>query len=329
MVSKATLSIILGVSVLGRLGGGSVAAPSSAESFALRPSPFALARFEYSQIHMGIRVNLTLYARSEEAAERAARAGFGEFARLEQIMSDYRPDSELMRFCAKAGQGPQPIGKDLFRVLWHAQDVARLSSGAFDVTCSPVVRLWRQARKDGKMPPAEALQSALKLVGWKKLKLDRRAQTAELTVPGMLLDLGGVAKGDACDFALAAIKKAGIRSAMVECGGDITLGAAPPGSWGWPIKILGSSEQVQHLSNVAISTSGDAYQFVEIDGKRYSHICDPRTGLGLSNRLQATVIANRGLRSDPLTKVICVLGPGVGRRLACREGAAAVFIVTP
>lgn len=290
------------------------------------PSTTAVTRYEYSELHMGVRVRIALYARDEAHARRAARAAFDRFAQLERQMSDYRPDSDLMILCARAGQGPMRLPEDLFRVLEIGQEIARRSNGAFDVTCGAVVQLWRKARRERVLPSRQDLRRALGLTGWRWLRLDSRNRTAEVKRFGMRLDLGGIAKGYACDQALAVLARHEIRSALVEAGGDIAVAAPPPGRKGWAIQAPGGdSRQPLLLAHQAISTSGDLEQFVEIDGVRYSHIVDPRTGLGLTNRLLVSVIGPRGALTDPLATAICVLGEQEGKRLAKGYGAKALI----
>ena len=167
---------------------------------------------------MGVPVRLTVYAPSEATARTACRAAFDRFAALEDVMSDYRPTSELMRLCANAGQGPQPVSDDLWRVLERAQRLARLSDGAFDVTVGPLVRLWRVARKTARLPDAPALAEAKARVGWRKVRLDPEKRTVALETPGMQLDLGGIAKGFACAEAQKALRAHGVDRALVEAG---------------------------------------------------------------------------------------------------------------
>jgi thiamine biosynthesis lipoprotein len=232
-------------------------------------------------------------------------------------MSDYLSTSELMRLCAKAGGNPVKVSGSLFFVLSRAQEVSRHSDGAFDVTVGPVVRLWRRARKTQRLPDAEKLKAALALVGYKNVVLDQKAQTVKLLKPGMKLDLGGIAKGYAADEALKVLAKHGLKQALVAAGGDIAVSDAPPGKPGWTIEIAPIEAKKEGprklvLANAAVSTSGDAEQFVEIGGKRYSHIVDPKTGLGLVGRMSATVVAPNGITADSLTKVVAVLGPKRG-----------------
>lgn len=263
---------------------------------------------------MGVPVRLTVYAGSEAQARAACRAAFDRFAALEQVMSDYRPTSELMRLCAKAGRGAQPVSADLWRVLERSHTLARRSDGAFDVTVGPLVRLWRAARRSGRLPDPAALREARSRVGWRRVRLaDPVARTVALETPGMQLDLGGIAKGFACDEAQAALKANGVTRALVEAGGDIVVSGAPPDApAGWRVEVGGG---VRTLADCAVSTSGDTEQFVEIGGVRYSHIVDPRTGLGLTTRTAVTVVAPDGMTSDGLATALSVLGEEKGRWL--------------
>jgi len=287
-------------------------------------TPPRLARYEYSQLHMGVRVDLKLYAPTQAQAEWAATAAFARFAALEAVMSDYRPDSELMRLCAQAGKGPVPISADLFRVLSRSQEVAERSGGAFDITASPVIRLWRQARRTGQLPFRSEVLNARAKVDWRYLRLDPRKRTAEITQPGVLLDLGGIAKGDACDEAMKVLRQEGVRRAIVEAGGDIAASGPPPGERGWRVGVPNRKEPLL-LRDGAVSTSGDASQFVDVGGRRFSHIVDPKTGYGLTNRVQVTIFARDALTTDSLATALSVLPSDVGQRLAGRYGARVVY----
>ena len=326
-MSKLMLSMVLGWTAFG----------SALPFFDASQEP-TLRRFEYSQVHMGGAVRITLYAESESKAEAGAKAAFGRFAELEQVLSDYRPSSEISQLCRSAIYGPVKISNDLYRVLRHALDMAKASDGAFDPTIGPLVGLWRDARRTGKLPDPSAIAAARERVGWQYVDLDDRTRTVFLRKHNLKVDFGGIAKGDACDQAIAELERLGIRSALVEAGGDIVMSAAPPDAIGWKIELTGkgpfllerislpAGEMSIYLKNMAISTSGDAEQFVEFDGKRYSHIVDPKTGFGLTSRIQATVIARRGLTTDPLATTMCVLGPEQGRKVLSRYHARGIFM---
>jgi thiamine biosynthesis lipoprotein len=276
-----------------------------------------LKRFQYSQMHMGVRVTITLYAPDADTAQRACRSAFSRIAEIEQITSDYRPDSELMRLCAQAGGAPVRVSDHLFFVLQKAILLSERTQGAFDVTVGPFVQLWRRARRTGQFPTPQELCEAKQRVGYQKIRLNQKDKTVQLLVPGMRLDLGGIAKGYALDCALAELNRLGIRHAMIEAGGDIVAGLAPPKTAGWKIKIANAPPDRQwvYLALGAISSSGDTEQYVEFGGKRYSHIVDPRTGLGLTTRTAATVIARNGITSDSLATALCVLGEKQGKEL--------------
>jgi thiamine biosynthesis lipoprotein len=231
-------------------------------------------------------------------------------------MSDYKETSELMRLCQQSGGPPVKVSAELFFVLNKSQAMAKASDGAFDITVGPLVKLWRRARRQEALPDEKRLKAALELVGYQHLKLDEASQTAHLMKKGMQLDLGGIGKGYAADEAVAVLKKHGIGSCLVAAGGDLVAGDPPPGEVGWKIGIAplqrGDPVPKIYLKNAAASTAGDAEQSVVIGGKRYSHIVNPKTGLGVTGRSSATVVAPSGILADSLDTAMSVLGPRRG-----------------
>lgn len=288
-------------------------------------------RFVYRQIHMGMEVRVVLYTSEEVQAERAARAAFDTIATLDSVLSHYRSDSELMRLIRHAGEAPVAVGEHLFRVLKHAETLSRRSGGAFDVTVGPYVALWREAHRNGTLPTASSLQQADSLVGWTMIDLNETRRTVQLARAGMQLDLGGVAKGYVLDRAREALAVHGVTRVLVEAGGDLVVGDPPPGRDGWRIEVphavSGDGEQhVETVARAAVATSGDAVQYVEIEGTRYSHVVDPRTGLGLTDHRLTTVIAPEGMTADGLATTIGMLAPAEGRRLAAVYPRATAFV---
>ena len=292
-----------------------------------------LERFEFSQPHMGTTFRISLYAPDAETAARASQAAFDCVARLDGIMSDYRATSELTLLCQKAGSGPVKVGADLFRILGISHAFAARTGGAFDITAGPIIQLWRRARRTGEIPDRERVARALALTGYRKLHLEGKKSEVQLDLPGMQLDLGGIAKGYAADQAIALLKSYGIRSALVAAGGDIVAGDPPPGERGWRVSILSLSSDDQSggefllIHDAAVSTSGDAEQFVEIQGVRYSHIVDPRTGFALAGRSSVTVVARDGTTADAAATAISVLGPTEGLKFIETERDGAAFII--
>jgi len=268
--------------------------------------------FESSQVHMGLPVRILLHAPDERRAESATAAAFARIAALDRMMSDYQPQSELRRL-ETGGTAWTPVSPDLLEVLTTAVAIARATDGAFDPTIGPLVELWREARQTGKLPPPAAREAARARVGWRHLEIDRASGAVRLARKGMRLDLGGIAKGYILQQALHTLRQQGLGRALIDTGGDIIVGSGPPGLAGWRIDAEGADaafrERASRLTNAAIATSGDESQSVEIDGVRYSHVVDPRTGLGLTNQVTARVIAREGAVADALATALTVLGP--------------------
>ena len=281
---------------------------------------------------MGTMFRIVLYAPDEETATRASQAAFDWVARLDGIMSDYRATSELTLLSQKAGSGQVKVSADLFDILCISQAIAWRSGGAFDITAGPIIQLWRRARRTGELPDRARLAKALALTGYRKLHLNRQTQEVQLDLPGMQLDLGGIAKGYAAHKAVAVLQSCGVRSALVAAGGDVFAGAAPPGEKGWRVKIISltadeKTEECLMIHDAAVSTSGDAEQFVQIEGVRYSHIVDPRTGLAVTGRSRVTVVAREGAIADAAATALSVLAPTEGLKFIDEERDAAAFIV--
>jgi thiamine biosynthesis lipoprotein len=225
------------------------------------------------------------------------------------------------------------VSDDLFRVLRAAQQLARDSEGAFDVTVGPLSVLWRHARREGELPDGERLAAAHAVVGHEKVQLDEGRRTVRLLAPGMQLDLGGIAKGFAADEAAAVLVQRGVDRALVAAGGDIVATQPPPGRDGWRVAV-GSIDGADRppagyltLHNAAVSTSGDSEQFVVIGGVRYSHIFDPRTGLALTGHSSVTIFAANGMTADGLATAVSVMGPTGGMRLVDATSGAAAYVM--
>jgi thiamine biosynthesis lipoprotein len=297
------------------------------------PSVPPLERFAFTSPHMGTLFSITLYATNDSSAKAAADAAFHRIAALDEIMSDYRADSELMRLCDQPFGKPVPISQDLFDIFTRSKEISKLTDGAFDITIGPCVRLWRFSRKRKTLPTTEELETARAAVGWKNLRLDAHARTATLLLPNMRLDLGGIGKGFAADEALKILKGRGIDRALVAASGDIAIGDPPPGEAGWKVGISAidvETNDTAHalvLHNCGISTSGDTEQFIEIDGIRYSHIVDPATCLGLTNRIQDSIIGPNATTTDGLDTALSVMDVERGLTLVdSLPGTAALFL---
>jgi FAD:protein FMN transferase len=300
------------------------------------PKP-ALTRFEFEQVRFAAPVRLVVYAPSEAVANMASREVFDRLKHFDRVMSDYDPDSELSRLCATAGSGKAvKVSDELFAVIAESQRLAEATGGAFDITVAPVVKLWRAARRKKQLPTAEQQAAAMALVGYRSVRLDPAAMTVELLKPGMQIDLGGIAQGYAADDAMRILREAGMTRALVDVSGDIRVGEAPPDRDGWRVEIEalrprtaeGSPAEPRHvtLANAAISTAGDAYQSTEIEGVRYSHIIDARTGHPMNEPCSVTVIARDALTADGLDTALCILDDAAGRALASKSRGVRVVV---
>lgn len=305
-----------------------------------RLHPQNVGRFEYTRMLMGVRADLVVFAANEAEGERLARVGFAEVARLEAMMSDWRAGSELSQLGVAAVGSPVCVSPELVEVLAGAQRVARASGGRFDVTVGPLTALWREARRTGVMASEATLAEARARSGWALLTVDERAGTVGLAREGMRLDVGGIAKGYAAERAVRAMEGAGATAAMAALAGDVFAGAARPAVVGraggaWEVVAeagaggSGEAGRTLRVVNRAVSTSGDAFQTVEINGRRMAHLIDARTGTGADRVYPVTVVAKRGWVADALASALCLMGPGPEADALVRgfadEGVEVVF----
>ena len=207
-----------------------------------------LQRFEAVEPHMGTLVRITVYATDEQSASDAFRAAFTRIRDLDRILSDYKSDSELNTITRTAIARAVPISADLFTVLQKSQELAGATGGAFDITQGPVIRLWREAQKTGRLPDPAALKEAAGRSGHRKLHLDPARHTVRLDEAGMALDVGAVGKGYAASEAVEVLEGLGIRSALVAISGDLAFSDAPPGQRGWRIAMYSEDRDPPALS---------------------------------------------------------------------------------
>lgn len=270
-----------------------------------------LNRYEYASVHMGSRCRIVLYAKSESNAALAAKKAFESISELDDTLSDYRSDSESMRATALPPNQWINLSPLLSRVLEKSKELYVLSEGAFDPTVGAYTHLWRSTKKENRIPTRQELNRANEAVGFSKIELDTPNNQVRFAQPNMILDFGAIGKGFAADRALETLRVHGIHSALVDVGGDLTLGAAPPGNpEGWRVSIQTGVEQgwTTRLHSIAIATSGDQERHFLHNGKRYSHIIDPQTGYGIINQSSVTVIADDGATADAAASIVTVRG---------------------
>lgn len=230
---------------------------------------------------------------------------------LNAIFSDYDPASELNQVVAEASKYPVSLSLPLYEVIAEAQTYARRSNGAFDISIGPLSRLWRRAFRRQVFPEREAIKSAQSKVDYRWVEL--KDQQLRLKRAGMRLDLGGIAKGKTIDHIANYLLSRGIANFLIDGGGDIRVQGQPPGALAWQIQL--PDGQIKGLTVGAIATSGATYRYLEHEGKRYSHLIDPRTGYGVIHQRIVTVSAPTATEADAWASVFSVLDKKRGNRL--------------
>jgi thiamine biosynthesis lipoprotein len=273
-----------------------------------------------SRLMMGTIIEISLQHADQELCRRAMNRAFAEMSRIESIMSLYKPDSELSRINQLANKEPLKISPEMTELLRISHKVWRLTSGGFDPTASPIIKLWGFYKNQGHMPGENKIREKLKLVGFQNVLFDKSKNEVRFLLPGVKLDFNAIAKGYAVDQAVKILKTIGIQCALINAGGDIYVlgGKKPQGYWTIGIrhpvkkdKIFASIE----LNNRAIVTSGNYEKFFTINGKQYCHIINPHTGYPVQDILSVTVLAPQVALADALATGIFVLGQDKGLAL--------------
>ena len=268
-------------------------------------------RYEFSHKSMGTIFRIICYTDQEDMAKQKSVEAFKRIDELNYIMSDYLPDSELNRLSRSSGSGEYiQVSPDLLKVIRTGQEWAEKTNGIFDITIGPYSQLWRRAGRKDRLPTPEQINNASERVGFENIHIDPDNGTVMLGKEGMQLDLGGIAKGFAVDEIYNIFNNAGINQLLIDGGGDIRTGDAPPGKKGWKLVLenLQEDNQVMYATNTSIATSGDLYRYVLIDSVKYGHIIDPRTGYGVTIPRTVTIQASNCMEADILASTLSILG---------------------
>lgn len=331
LISLVGLTLLLDHGVL---QGQSPESPTSPSTLGRQDVERELQRFEAQRLAMGVLFKVVGYAENEDQARLAVQQAFDRVDALNGIFSDYDPESEISRLTRLAKPGVwQSVSPELYDVLVQARQVSLKSEGAFDVTVGPLSRFWRSVRKTRESPDPFQIDALNERVDFEALELHPFAHLVKLRRAGLQLDFGGIAKGFAADEAIKALQAQGIESALIDASGDISFSNPPPGRSAWgvavaPLEKGGAPAYRLSVKGNGVATSGDAWQFVEIEGVRYSHIIDPRSGWALRGRQSVTVIAPTGVQADAWASALSVMGFERGLKLVeSIEGIEALYIV--
>lgn len=278
---------------------------------------------------MGTAIRVELWSDDKAAGEAAIAAVMGEMHRIDREMSPYKPESELSRINREAAERPVSISQEMFDILSRSIEFSKLSGGAFDITFSSVGYMYDYRHRI--KPTDKEIERALPGINYRHLQLDAKKRTVKFARAGVRIDLGGIGKGYAVDNGIALLKKRGITQAIVTAGGDSRV-LGDRGGRPWMVGIRDPRRKdnvvaVVPLINSAISTSGDYERYFEVDGVRYHHIINPKTGRSATGVHSVSVVGPDATTTDGLTKPVFILGPEKGLRLIeSIPGADAVII---
>ncbi len=293
------------------------------------------------QIVMGTFAHIVAVAEDTGTAEKCVHAALEEIHKVDDLMSDYKSDSEISRVNSQAYEKAVQVSESTYEVLQRSVKFSKMTDGAFDVTVGPLVALFREAKESKVAPSEEQIAQARSKVGFEKLKLDSENKTVQFSDKGMLLDLGGIAKGYAIDKAIEAAQRCGAIGAMVDIGGDVRCYGLPPkGKDHWLIGLQdpnsaiegiegGGLRLVLKVTNEAVATSGDYQQFVIIEGKRYSHIMDRKTGKSAEGLSSVTIITDNATDADALATAVSVMGDEKGLVLIEKLPNTEAILISP
>ncbi len=279
------------------------------------------------RVVMGTFARIIAVAADSNTAKGCIEAAFAEITKIDELMSDYKNDSEISELNRDGFRRAVVVSKSTYEVLQRSIEFSKLSGGAFDITIGPLVDLWRSAAEANSVPTDAELSEACSKVGYELLYLDANETNVRFAVEGMRVDLGGIAKGYALDKAVEAMQKGMAIGGMVDIGGDIwCFGSPPTGQSRWRIGLQDSRETgenvgtgkvllVLELTDAAVATSGDYRRFVVIGGKKYSHILDTRTGYSRDELASVTIISQNATEADALATAVSVMGAEKGLAL--------------
>ena len=273
-----------------------------------------MLRYESSADAMGSTYSVVLYDEDRNKMETAADHALEEARRLDNLLSNYKPESEWSKVNREASAHPVRISNELFNLLAACVEYSRESEGAFDISVGPLMKIWGFYKGTGHLPKPGEIEAARRAIGYRHIILDGSAHTVYFDQPGFNIDPGGIGKGYAVDRMVEILRRAGIRNALISAAGSsVYCLGQPPGEAGWRIDIQDPRNERRHateavLKNESISTSGSSEKFFVADGKVWSHIMDPRTGYPAQGVLSVSVIAPRTLDTEAWTKPYFVNG---------------------
>jgi len=282
---------------------------------------------------MGTNLELTFAGVSEKKAKKAFEAVVREFGRIENELSEWRGDTYVRKINRNAGKSPVKVPRELFMIISGAETVSRLTGGAFDITWAAMWGLWDfTPGKPHTVPDPVDVRERLRNVNYRAVVLDRKKGTVFLARPGMVMGLGGIAKGYAVDSASRILDSLGIKDFIIKAGGDMRVQGEAARNTPWVVGIRHPRKKDAiiaslPLKDISISTSGDYEHFFRKDGVLYHHIIDPRTGFPARGCQSVTILGPDTMTTDALSTAVFVMGPEKGMALVERlRGIEAIIV---
>ena len=283
-----------------------------------------------TQFLLGTAIEITVVDLNRGKAVAAISAAFAKMREIEKITNFYDPESDITQVNREAAYHPVKLSEDLWNIVEISYRYGALTEGAFDITVGPLTKLWGWESEYPQIPPPDEIKKVLPQVGYYLLDLNTQEKTLFFKKPGMLIDLGGVAKGYALEKAKEILKNYGIQNFLISAGQIVAQGLNPQKKpWIIGVQHPRDSQQfltVINLTEGTIATSGDYQQFFEVNGIRYHHLLDPHIGWPVSLCQSVSVLEKDPVQADILSTALFVLGPEKGKKLVDELKIAAIIV---
>jgi thiamine biosynthesis lipoprotein len=299
--------------------------------------PFTLSaqlkRFQFSENKMGSLFNIIFYDSDSARAAQLANECFLRVDSLNNIFSDYITTSEIGKLALQTTGNQQKVSTELLQMILQSKQAWKRSGKTFDITIGQLSQLWRKVKSENRFPTEDEVKKARQETGFKNLRINISSNTISFINKNIRFDFGGIVKGYAAQKIIDYLKSKNITHALVDAGGDIVMSDPPPGKMGWVVGINLPEQENNlwdkklELNNCSVATSGDIYRFIVFNGKKYSHIIDPRTGYGVTSQRNVTVIAKSGIIADWLATACSILSVKKALKLAKKENAALLIAI--
>lgn len=293
----------------------------------------SLAAFKRGLRLMGNHFEITVVSDDETWAHCRIDEAVAEIQRTEALLTTFKEDSQTNRINQNAGIAPVKVDQEVFDLIERSIKISHLTQGAFDITYGSIDKsLWNFDVNMKQLPDTELAKASVRLINYQNVVLDRQKRTVFLKEPGMRIGFGGIGKGYAADQAKLLLQKAGVKSGIVNAAGDLVTWGTQPDGKPWTVAIADPNRQVPYfsklnISNTAIATSGNYEKFAVIDGKRYSHTIDPKTGLPVTGIKSVSIICPSAELADALATPVTVMGVKVGLNLINQLKGVACLII--